>query len=170
MLGGSLDVAFIGSSPAINAFAKSNGEAVRLIAGAASGGAQLVVSKDITSPEQLKGKTIATPQLGNTQDVSLKKWLKANNLEIATAPDPNKVVVQNLDNPRTLDLFKSGQIAGGWLPEPLRLAGSDGVGDVHDEADSEDDALPAFLADGVDEDEEAAEDSDEDDEPMIAAE
>ncbi|WP_103383806.1 ABC transporter substrate-binding protein [Pseudonocardia dioxanivorans] len=118
LLGGSLDVAFIGSSPAINAFAKSNGEAVRLIAGAASGGAQLVVSKDITSPEQLKGKTIATPQLGNTQDVSLKKWLKANNLEIATAPDPNKVVVQNLDNPRTLDLFKSGQIAGGWLPEP----------------------------------------------------
>ncbi|GAY08558.1 ABC transporter substrate-binding protein [Pseudonocardia sp. N23] len=117
LLGGSLDVAFIGSSPAINAYGKSDG-AVRLIAGAASGGAQLVVSKDITSPEQLKGKTIATPQLGNTQDVALKKWLKANNLEIATAQDPNKVVVQNLDNPRTLDLFKSGQIAGGWLPEP----------------------------------------------------
>lgn len=117
LLGGSLDAAFIGSSPAINAFGKSDG-AVRLVAGAASGGAQLVVSKDITSPDQLKGKTIATPQLGNTQDVALKKWLEQNNLDVATSPDPNKVIVQNLDNARTLDLFKSGQIAGGWLPEP----------------------------------------------------
>ena len=81
LLGGSLDAGFIGSSPAINAFAKSNGEAVRLIAGSTSGGAQLVVSPDITSPEQLKGKIISTPQKGNTQDVALKKWLKDNNLE-----------------------------------------------------------------------------------------
>ncbi|MGD9985693.1 ABC transporter substrate-binding protein [Pseudonocardia sp.] len=116
LLGGSLDAGFIGSSPAINAFAKSNGQAVRLVAGSTSGGAQLVVAKDITSPEQLKGKTIATPQLGNTQDVALKKWLKDNNLEIGEGAD--KVTVQNLDNPRTLDLFKTGQVAGGWLPEP----------------------------------------------------
>jgi NitT/TauT family transport system substrate-binding protein len=116
LLGGSLDAAFIGSSPAINAFAKSNGEAVRLVSGSTSAGAQLVTSADITSPDQLKGKVIATPQLGNTQDVALKKWLKANNLEIGDGPD--KVTVQNIDNSKTLDLFKQGQVAGGWLPEP----------------------------------------------------
>jgi len=116
LLGGSLDAGFIGSSPAINAFAKSNGEAIRIVAGSTSGGAQLVTTPDITSPAQLKGKILATPQLGNTQDVSLKKWLKENNLEIGTGPD--KVTVQNLDNPRTLDLYKSGGLAGGWLPEP----------------------------------------------------
>ena len=82
LLGSSLDAGFIGSGPAINAFAKSNGEAVRLIAGSTSGGAQLVVSPDITSPEQLKGKIVATPQAGNTQDIALKKWLKGNNLTI----------------------------------------------------------------------------------------
>lgn len=116
LLGGSLDAGFIGSSPAINAFAKSNGAAVRLIAGSTSGGAQLVVAPGITTPDQLKGKIIATPQAGNTQDVAFKKWLKDNKLEIGSGPD--KVTVQNLDNPRTLDLFKSGQLAGGWLPEP----------------------------------------------------
>jgi NitT/TauT family transport system substrate-binding protein len=116
LLGGSLDVAFIGSSPAINAFAKSKGEAIRLISGSTTGGAQLVTTPDITSPAQLKGKTIATPQAGNTQDVALKKWLKENNLPIGSGPDA--VTVQNIDNPRTLDLFKQGQVAGGWLPEP----------------------------------------------------
>jgi NitT/TauT family transport system substrate-binding protein len=116
LLGGSLDAQFIGSGPAINAFAKSNGEAVRLVAGSTSGGAQLVVSPDITSPEQLKGKIIATPQAGNTQDIAFKKWLEDNNLTNGTGPDA--VTVQNIDNPRTLDLFKSGEVAGGWLPEP----------------------------------------------------
>ena len=114
LLGGSLDAGFIGSSPAINAFAKSKGEAIRVISGSTSGGAQLVVRPDISSPEQLKGQTIATPQLGNTQDVALKKWLKEHNLP----QDASGVTVQNLDNPRTLDLFKTGQVAGGWLPEP----------------------------------------------------
>jgi NitT/TauT family transport system substrate-binding protein len=116
LLGGSLDVGYIGSGPAINAFAKSNGQAVRLIAGATSGGAQLVVKPDITSPDQLKGKTLATPQLGNTQDIALRKWLKANNL--ATGDGPDAVKVANLDNPRTLDAFKQGTVQGGWLPEP----------------------------------------------------
>jgi NitT/TauT family transport system substrate-binding protein len=116
LLGGSLDAGFIGSSPAINAFAKSKGEAIRLVAGSTSGGAQLVVSPDITSPDQLKGKIIATPQAGNTQDVALKKWLKDNNLENGSGP--GAVTVQNIENPRTLDLFKTGEVAGGWLPEP----------------------------------------------------
>jgi NitT/TauT family transport system substrate-binding protein len=115
LLGGSLDAGFLGSGPAINAFAKSNGQ-IRLISGSTSGGAQLVVSPDISSPDQLKGKIVATPQAGNTQDIAFKKWLKANNLTNGTGADA--VTVQNIDNPRTLDLFKSGQVAGGWLPEP----------------------------------------------------
>lgn len=116
LLGGSIDVAFIGSGPAINAFTKSNGEAVRLVAGSTSAGAQLVTSPDITSPEQLKGTIIATPQLGNTQDIAFKTWLEENNLPIGDGPDA--VTVQNIDNPQTLDLFKQGKLAGGWLPEP----------------------------------------------------
>jgi NitT/TauT family transport system substrate-binding protein len=115
LLGNSLDIAFIGSGPAINAFAKSDGQ-VRIIAGATEGGAQLVVKPDITSPEQLKGRTIATPQLGNTQDIALKVWLKKNGL---TAGDgPGDVKIANLDNPRTLDAFRQGSVDGGWLPEP----------------------------------------------------
>jgi NitT/TauT family transport system substrate-binding protein len=89
LLGGSVDAGFIGSGPAINAYAKSNGEAVRLIAGATSGGAQLVVRSDIAKPEDLVGKTVVTPALGNTQDVSLKKWLVDKGLN-------GKVQVTNL--------------------------------------------------------------------------
>lgn len=111
LLGGSLDAGFIGSGPAINAFARSNGEAVRLIAGAASGGAQLVARPDITTPQDLIGKTVATPQLGNTQDVSLKKWLAELGLT-------SKVNVTNVDNAQALDAFTKGTIAAAWLPEP----------------------------------------------------
>jgi NitT/TauT family transport system substrate-binding protein len=115
LLGGSLDITYIGSGPAINAFAKSKGE-VRLVAGATEGGAQLVVKPEITSPAQLKGRTIATPQLGNTQDIALKKWLKDNGLTAGDGPD--QVKIANLDNPRTLDAFRQGSVDGGWLPEP----------------------------------------------------
>jgi NitT/TauT family transport system substrate-binding protein len=111
LLGGSLDAGFIGSGPAINAYAKSNGEAVRLISGATSGGAQLVVRSDITKPEDLAGKTVVTPQLGNTQDVALKKWLKDKGLT-------DKVQVTNLENAQTLDSFKKGEVQAAWLPEP----------------------------------------------------
>ncbi|HEX3790285.1 MAG TPA: ABC transporter substrate-binding protein [Pseudonocardiaceae bacterium] len=110
LLGGSLDAAFIGSGPAISAFSKSKG-AVELVAGATSGGAQLVVAPGINSPADLKGKTLATPQLGNTQDVSLKTWLHNNNLT-------GQVTVTNLDNPVALTEFQKGDIQGAWLPEP----------------------------------------------------
>lgn len=113
LLGGSLDVTYIGSGPAINAFAKSDG-AVTLVAGATEGGAQLVVRPEITSAEQLRGATIATPQLGNTQDIALKKWIGENGL--ATGGDP--VTIANLENPRTFDAFRAGEVDGGWLPEP----------------------------------------------------
>jgi NitT/TauT family transport system substrate-binding protein len=116
LLGGSLDVTYIGSGPSINAFAKSNGEAVRLIAGATEGGAQLVVRPEITEPAQLAGRTIATPQLGNTQDIALKKWLPDNGLTAGAGAD--QVEIANLDNPRTLDAFRQGSVDGGWLPEP----------------------------------------------------
>ncbi|GLZ34000.1 sulfonate ABC transporter substrate-binding protein [Lentzea sp. NBRC 105346] len=111
LLGESLDIAYIGSGPAINAFSKSKGEAVRLVAGATSGGAQLVVQPDIKSVEDLKGKTIATPQLGNTQDVALKKWLSDNKLT-------DQVKITNVENAQALDLFKKGEIQAGWLPQP----------------------------------------------------
>jgi sulfonate transport system substrate-binding protein len=111
LLGDSLDAGFIGSGPAINAYAKSKGQAVRLIAGATSGGAQLVARSDITRPEDLVGKTVATPQLGNTQDVALKKWLSDKGLT-------GKVQVTNLENAQTLDAFKKGDVQAAWLPEP----------------------------------------------------
>ena len=111
LLGGSLDASFIGSGPAINAYAKSKGEAVRLVAGTTSGGAQLVVKPTITKVEDLVGKTIVTPSLGNTQDVSLKKLLAEKGLT-------GKVKVTNLENAQTLDAFKKGEVDGAWLPEP----------------------------------------------------
>lgn len=114
LLGGSLDATFVGSGPAINAFAQSKGQAVRIIAGATDGGAQLVVRPTISSPDQLKGKVIAVPQVGNTQDIALRKWLKEVNL----ADGPDKAIVAALDNPRTLDSYKQGAVDGGWLPEP----------------------------------------------------
>ena len=110
-LGGSLDAGFIGSGPAINAFAKSDGEAVRLVAGGTSAGAQLVTSADITKPEDLVGKTVVTPALGNTQDVALKKWLVDKGLK-------DKVQVTNRENAQTLDAFKKGEVQAAWLPEP----------------------------------------------------
>jgi len=113
LLGGSRDAGIIGSGPTINAFAKSKGEAIRLIAGATSGGAQFVVTPDISKPEDLVGKTVVTPQLGNTQDVSLKKWLSDKGLT-------GKVQVTNLENAQTLDAFKKGTVQAAWLPEPPR--------------------------------------------------
>jgi NitT/TauT family transport system substrate-binding protein len=134
LLGGSLDATYIGSGPAINAFAKSDGQAVRLIAGATAGGAQLVVKPGITAPDQLRGKTIATPQLGNTQDIALKKWLIDNGLTAGDGPDD--VHVANLDNPRTFDAFQQGTVDGGWLPEPWssRLVLDAGASVLLDEA------------------------------------
>ena len=111
LLGESLDIAYIGSGPAINAYAKSKGEAVKLIAGATSGGAQLVVKPEINSVEDLKGKVVATPQLANTQDVSLKKYLAEKNLT-------GQVTVQNVENAQSLDLFKKGDIQAAWAPQP----------------------------------------------------
>jgi NitT/TauT family transport system substrate-binding protein len=113
----SLDITYVGPNPAINAFQKSNGQAVRLIAGATSGGAGLVVKPSINSAADLKGKKVASPQLGNTQDVALRSWLKQNGLN-TTPEGGGDVQILPQDNAQTLDTFKSGQIDGAWVPEP----------------------------------------------------
>jgi len=114
---GAIDATFIGPSPAINAYAKSNGEALRVVAGATANGASLVVRPDITSVADLKGTSIATPQLGGTQDVALRWYLLENDLKVQTTGGDDVDVV-NQENAQTLDLFKAGEVDGGWLPEP----------------------------------------------------
>jgi NitT/TauT family transport system substrate-binding protein len=116
LLSGAIDMAFIGPSPSINAFTKSNG-AVRIISGAASGGAALVTKSSLTSVDQLKGKTIATPQLGNTQDVALRAFLKTKGLKTDTQGGGDVHILPQ-DNSTTVLAFKQGNIDGAWVPEP----------------------------------------------------
>jgi NitT/TauT family transport system substrate-binding protein len=114
---GAIDATYVGPNPAINAFAKSNGEAVRIVSGATSGGAYLVVNPSIGKPADLKGKKIGTPQLGNTQDVALRSWLKANKLS-SDVQGGGDVSVVPQENAQNLESFKTGAIAGAWVPEP----------------------------------------------------
>jgi NitT/TauT family transport system substrate-binding protein len=117
LFSGSIDAAYLGPNPAINGFVQSKGAALRIISGATSGGALFVVKPDINGPADLKGKTLATPQLGNTQDVALRTWLKANGLKTDTSGGGD-VSIKPQDNGATLDGFKQGQIQGAWVPEP----------------------------------------------------
>jgi NitT/TauT family transport system substrate-binding protein len=117
LFGGSLDITFIGPNPAINGFAKSDGKGLRIIAGSTSGGAFLVTRPEITSAEQLRGTTLATPSLGNTQDVALRAWLADNGLQ--TSPDGGgDVTILPQSNAATLESFVNGDIDGAWVPEP----------------------------------------------------
>ena len=112
-----IDMTYIGPNPAINAYAKSDGAAVRVISGATSGGAFLVVKPEINSPADLKGKVLATPSLGNTQDVALRSWLKENGLSSDEAGGGD-VSIAPQENSQTLQTFLSGDIQGAWVPEP----------------------------------------------------
>ena len=112
-----LDASYIGPNPAINAFAQSGGEAIRIVSGATSGGAFLVVKPEIKNAKDLKGKKVASPQLGNTQDVALRTWLKKKGLKTDTAGGGDVSVVPQ-ENAQTLDLFRQGEIDGAWVPEP----------------------------------------------------
>jgi NitT/TauT family transport system substrate-binding protein len=118
LLAGSLDAAYMGPNSAITAYTQGN-KSIRIISGATSGGAALVVAPGITSAADLKGKTVATPQLGNTQDVALRTWLKSKGV---TFPGPDggsgDVTILPQDNSTTLASFESGSIAGAWVPEP----------------------------------------------------
>lgn len=112
-----VDITYIGPNPAINAWAQSKGEAVRLLAGSTSGGAFLVVRKGIETPEDLRGTRLATPQLGNTQDVALRSYLD----EQGFTTDPSgggDVSILPQENAQTLETFASGDIDGAWVPEP----------------------------------------------------
>jgi NitT/TauT family transport system substrate-binding protein len=117
LLGGQLDAAYVGPSSALNAYVKSKGTALTIVAGAENAGAELVVSSKINSAADLKGKTLASPQLGNTQDVALRYWLKQQGFT-TTEQGSGDVNVQPSDNATTLTLFEAGKIDGAWVPEP----------------------------------------------------
>src|SRR3954449_10232294 len=117
LFAGGLDVAYIGTSPTVNAYGQSKGDALRIIAGAASGGAELVVRDGINSPADLKGTTLASPQLGNTQDVALRTWLTDQGLK-NSVQGGGDVTIAPTANSDVLNLFKSGQLDGAWVPEP----------------------------------------------------
>ena len=118
ILSGQLDAAYVGPNPAINAWQKSNGTAIKIVSGAATGGASIVVKKGITSASQLKGKSLATPSLGNTQDVALRYWLKQNGVTTNTTGGGDAFIKPTKPNSAAVLQFKSGQIAGGSEPAP----------------------------------------------------
>lgn len=135
LLSESIDATFIGPNPAINAFAETEGE-IRIVAGTTSGGASLVVSDEITGPQDLDGQTLATPSLGNTQDVALRAWLAEHGYEVNNT-DGGDVKIRPQDNADTLTSFQQGDIAGAWVPEPwaTRLVNEGGGSVLVDEAD-----------------------------------
>jgi NitT/TauT family transport system substrate-binding protein len=116
LIGGSIDATFIGPNPAINGYSQSD-DLLRIVAGTTSGGASLVVRDGIDSPEDLEGTTLATPALGNTQDVALRAWLSDEGYETDQSGGGD-VSVTPQENPDTLTAFQDGSIDGAWLPEP----------------------------------------------------
>nr|WP_209439431.1 aliphatic sulfonate ABC transporter substrate-binding protein [Kitasatospora phosalacinea] len=116
---GSIDIGWIGPSPSINGFTKSEGKSLKIISGSASGGVKLVVNPDkIKSLDDIKGKKIATPQLGNTQDVALLNYLAEKGYKVDAQTGDGDVKVLRTDNKVTPDAYKSGSIDGAWVPEP----------------------------------------------------
>jgi NitT/TauT family transport system substrate-binding protein len=113
---GALDAAYIGPNPTITAWTQFD-KGVKIVSGAASGGAYLVVDKSINSAADLKGKTVASPQLGNTQDVALRNWLKSKGLNTDTSGGGDVKIVPQ-DNATSLAAFQAGNIQGAWVPEP----------------------------------------------------
>lgn len=131
-----IDATFIGPSPTINAHAVSYGDAVRVIAGATSGGAFLVVRPGIHDAEDLRGRTLASPQLGNTQDVALRAWLAEQGLR-TDQRGGGDVKIQPQGNAQILDAYRANAIDGAWVPEPWasRLVQEEGAKVLVDEAD-----------------------------------
>src|SRR5690606_12191932 len=117
LFAGAIDLTFIGPNPAINGWARSNGEAVRLIAGSTSGGAALVVREGIDTVEDLRGTVLSSPALGNTQDVALRAWLVEQGFEFDESGGGD-VSVRPQANPDILASFIDGRIDGAWVPEP----------------------------------------------------
>ena len=117
LFAGSLDAAYLGPNPAVNGFVKSQGAALRIVAGATSGGAALVVRADITDPQQLRGQKLASPQTGGTQDIALRTWLVDQGFSVKE-DGGGDVVIRAQENAQTLSEFQAGRIAGAWVPEP----------------------------------------------------
>jgi NitT/TauT family transport system substrate-binding protein len=117
LFSGAIDATFVGPNPAINAWSQSHGKAIKIYSGAAAGGVSLIVKPSIKAAADLKGKKIATPQLGNTQDVALRYWLKQQGLT-ANKDGSGDVKVVPQDNSQTLQTFEQGSIDGAWVPEP----------------------------------------------------
>jgi NitT/TauT family transport system substrate-binding protein len=118
LLAGQLDAAYVGPNPAIKAWQQSSGSLIKVISGAASGGAELVVKKGITTASQLKGQKLASPSLGNTQDVSMRYWLKQQGLTTTSTAGGDVPITPITPNSDAVLAFKAGQIAGGWEPAP----------------------------------------------------
>jgi len=118
LLAGQLDAAYVGPNPAIKAWQTSSGKLIKIISGAASGGAALVVKKGISSVSQLKGQSLATPSLGNSQDVALRYWLKKHGLTTTQTGGGDVPIKPTTPNSAAVLAFQSGQIAGGWEPAP----------------------------------------------------
>ncbi|WP_432245390.1 ABC transporter substrate-binding protein [Arthrobacter sp. G.S.26] len=139
---GAIDATYIGPNPAINSFVKSQGQSINIIAGAAAGGAQLVVRPEITSAADLKGKTLATPQLGGTQDVALRAWLVTQGYK-TNVDGSGDVAINPTENAQTLKLFQDGKLDGAWVPEPWasRLVLTAGAKVLVDEKDLWDGSL-----------------------------
>ena len=114
----SVDVAYVGPGPAINGFLNSENKNIQILAGAASGGASFIVhpNSEINSASDFVGKKIAAPQIGNTQDVSLRHYLSENNLK--PAEKGGSVIIYNISNPDIYTLFVKGDIDGAWVAEP----------------------------------------------------
>ncbi|MEU3998625.1 aliphatic sulfonate ABC transporter substrate-binding protein [Streptomyces fungicidicus] len=116
---GSIDIGFIGPSPSINGYTKSGGKNLRIIGGSASGGVKLVVNPDkVKSLKDVRGKRIATPQLGNTQDVAFLNWAAEQGWKVDAQSGKGDVTVVRSDNKVTPDAFGAGSIDGAWVPEP----------------------------------------------------
>ena len=118
LFAGAIDMTYVGPNPTISGYVRSDGEALRVIGGAASGGAALVVRADagISKPEDFHNKRIATPQQGNTQDVALRSWLKAHGLK--AREKGGDVQVMPMANPDQLTLFLRKDLDAAWAPEP----------------------------------------------------
>jgi NitT/TauT family transport system substrate-binding protein len=119
ILSGQLDAAYVGPNPAITAWQKSGD--IQIVSGVATGGASIVVKKGITSAAQLKGKSLATPSLGNTQDVALRYWLKQHGVTTNTTGGGDAFIKPTKPNSAAVLQFKSGQIAGGSEPAPYDI-------------------------------------------------
>ena len=132
---GAIDATYVGPGPATNAFINSGGKALTVVAGAATGGASLVVDPSITSAADLRGKKVSSPQLGNTQDIALRYWLRQNGLKTDLQGGGDVNVVPQ-ENAQVVDAFRAKLIAGAWVPEPyatrLVQAGGTVLVDEHD--------------------------------------